>query len=272
MFTLIKITKISCRIIYDCIFVKPYMQMAEGGFYPRSTEDEKLPSFQLIISLICFFCLSEYSVWKDSCVDVTGKFPPPLFISNPQGTIHKSCREAAGEGWGGRGGGGKSRKERGCLEASLLKPHRPWLSLPSFAHFAVHRPLSIHQGPPHFHHMIHCPWTMLQAGLVLMSSVVSGDMFKNRHIWFGVSILGLVLSLATQNGWESMVSENQWVSVQEEHWLEVWKDGSCHFLRDPDRVSGPLWSSVYLSVKWTRGGISQDNLQDLAYMVILPLK
>lgn len=124
MFTLIKITKISCRIIYDCIFVKPYMQMAEGGFYPQSTEDEKLPSFQLIISLICFFCLSEYSVWKDSCVDVTGKFPPPLFISNPQGTIHKSCREAAGEGWGGEG---RRRKEQEgerlpgsvSLEASL---------------------------------------------------------------------------------------------------------------------------------------------------------
>lgn len=147
MFTLIKMTKISCRIIYDCIFVKPYMQMAEGGFYPRSTEDEKLPSFQLIISLICFFCLSEYSVWKDSCVDVTGKFPPPLFISNPQGTIHRSCREAAGEGWGERGGGGKSRKERGCLEASLLKYHCPWLSLPSFAHFCS-APTPVHPLRP----------------------------------------------------------------------------------------------------------------------------
>ena len=200
------------------------------------------------------------------------KIPTSPFVSNPQGTIHRSCREAAGEGWWGRGGGGKSRKERGCVEAS------PETSLPlacialPLSTFAVHGTLSIHRGPPHFHHMIHCPWTMLQAGLVLMSSVVSGDMFKNRYIWFGVSILGLVLGLASQNGWQSMMSEDQRVSVQEEHWLEIWKDGYCHFLGDPDQVSGPLWSSVYLSVKWTRGGISQDNLQDPAYMVILPLK
>lgn len=191
--------------------------------------------------------------------------------------ILRALYTRAAERQQGRGGGGGEEEERaGRREAAWKRLSWSLTALgfhcPPLPTFAVHRPLSIHQGPPHFHHMIHCPWTMLQAGLVLMSSVVSGDMFKNRHIWFGVSILGLVLSLATQNGWESMVSENQWVSVQEEHWLEVWKDGSCHFLGDPDRVSGPLWSSVYLSVKWTRGGISQDNLQDLAYMVILPLK
>lgn len=143
------------------------------------------------------------------------KIPTSPFISNPQGTIHRSCREAAGEGRGEEEErAGRREAAWKCLSWNItaLGFHCPSLST-----FAVHGPLSIHRGPLRFHHMIHCPWTMLQAGLVLMSSVVSGNMFKNRYIWFGVSILGLVLGLASQNGWQSMMSEDQWVSVQEEH-------------------------------------------------------
>ena len=48
MFTLIKMAKISYRIIYDYIFVKSFMQTAEGRFYPWSALKMKnFPVFSL---------------------------------------------------------------------------------------------------------------------------------------------------------------------------------------------------------------------------------
>lgn len=214
---------------------------------------KKLPSFQLIISLICFFCLSEYSVWKDSCVDVTGKFPPP-FSSATSGTIHRSCREAAGEG-GERGGGRAGRREAAWKRLSSWSiTEALGFHCPSLPTFAVTTPCPSIGGSPHFHHMIHCPWTVLQAGLVLMSCV-SGDMFKNRYIWLGVSILGLVLSLATQNGMRKHGEWGPMSSAQEEHWLEVWKRWVLSLSQGPWPC---LWSSVILSLficKMDPGGI-----------------
>lgn len=151
-------TKISCRIIYDCIFVKPYMQDGwSGGFIPGLLEDEKLPSFQLIISLICFFASVSTQSERTVVWMSYRKIPTSPFHQQSSGHYTQELQRGSRGRVGGEGRGGKSRKER--LPGSVS----PEVSLPlvfialSLPTFAVHRPLSIHWGPPHFHHMDSLP-------------------------------------------------------------------------------------------------------------------
>ena len=132
------------------------------------------------------------------------KIPTSPFLSNPWCTIHRSCRGSRG----GEGGEGRRRKEQEGerLHASVS----PETSLPlafiarPLSAFAVRRPLSIHWGPAHFHRMIHRPWTMLQSGLVLMLSVVSGSCLRTGT--FGLVWVFWVLSSA----WPPKMDDKAW--------------------------------------------------------------
>lgn len=146
----------------------------------------------------------------------------------------------------------------GCREC-------PWLSWPShcppfqWVDSCLRRQLNVSSINAH----LICiydplnPLKIVKSGQVLISNTASGETFKSVYTWFGPSILGLVQPWSPKIVGEC--GESRWVSVGRT--LEIWEAWYCYLLWDFCQVSGPFWSSVYLSVKWTWGEVSLHNVQ-----------
>lgn len=178
------------------------------------------------------FILSLHSRWKISqfsACNFTNLFLLPQWVLSLKGQFCRCHRKiptspflgalytGAAEAVGEVRGRGEEKERAGSIKAACK--HFSWnitalgFHCPSFVYFCsawtpVH-PLRPTSFPPYD------SLPLNDATVWTSSDVKCGFrlMFKNRYIWFGVSILGLVLSLTTQNGWQSMMSEDQGVSA-----------------------------------------------------------